>query len=497
MELQFKKSPLSCLDTVLQEVQNQEQTQELKLPDGMPDVGRVLSAWGQGILRSKEWHSGIATLSVGMMVWVLYVPEDGTQVRCIDSWIPFQLRMDLPEDVPEGALRIFLMPRFVDARSVSARKIMVRAGITATVQALSPVETEIFAPEQVPEEVQLLQNTYPVRLPREAGEKSFLLEEDLTLPDSLPEPEKLVYYRLQPRVQDQKVMGNRLVFRGTAQAHVLYLSEEGQLFSWDFELPFSQYADLEGSYSQEAQADVMLCCTGLELELDEEGQLQLKGSLTGQYVVEDLHMLTIVEDAYAPCRELNLRSQILQLPTILETRQEHIRSQQPLPAEAAIAADVQFLPDPPRQRRTEEGIAVQLSGTVQLLYYGEDRSLHSAGLHWEEQQSIAAAEESRICLSFREAAAQIHPGSSGVKLELPMKITVTEGAGLPMVTGAELGQPRQPDPNRPSLILQRAGEQGLWDIAKSCDSTMDSIRKANRLEADPIPGQMLLIPITG
>lgn len=68
MELQFKKTLLPCLDTVLREVQNQEQTQELKLSDGMPDVGRVLSAWGQGILRSKEWRDGMLTLSGGMMV---------------------------------------------------------------------------------------------------------------------------------------------------------------------------------------------------------------------------------------------------------------------------------------------------------------------------------------------------------------------------------------------------------------------------------------------
>ena len=101
MELQLKRSAVSSLDTRLQEVRNMEQSQEIKLTDGMPDVGRVLAAWGQAVLRGKEWHSDEISLSGGLMVWVLYAPEDGTAPRCIESWIPFQMRWDLPDDTPE------------------------------------------------------------------------------------------------------------------------------------------------------------------------------------------------------------------------------------------------------------------------------------------------------------------------------------------------------------------------------------------------------------
>lgn len=428
---------------------------------------------------------------------MLYAPEEGTQVRCIESWIPFQMRWDISETVPEGALRVALAPRFVDARSVSARKILVRAGISAMVQALSPREVEICSPEQIPEGMELLQNTYPIRLPQEAGEKSFLLEEDLTLPDSTPEPEKLLYYCLHPKVSDRKVLGNKLVFRGTGILHVLYLSEEGQLFSWDFELPFSQYAELEKSYSQEAQADVMADTTGVELELDPEGQLHLKCSLVGQYVVDDLHMLKLTEDGYFPGREMTVRRENLQLPTILETVQEIHRGDLTVPGDAALVADVQFLPEFPRLRRTGNGAALQLSGTLQLLYYGEDRSLHGMSTRWEGQHTVLSDADCQIAVQLLGAKAEIDPAGSAAKLEIPLGMTVTGGSGMPMVTGADLGQPRQPDPQRPSLILQRSGEQGLWDIAKQCDSTMESIRKVNHLEGDPVPGQLLLIPITG
>ena len=54
LELQFQKAACRFLNCISGGVQNLELTQELKLTDGMPDIGRVLCAWGQVIARSKE-----------------------------------------------------------------------------------------------------------------------------------------------------------------------------------------------------------------------------------------------------------------------------------------------------------------------------------------------------------------------------------------------------------------------------------------------------------
>lgn len=499
MELQFKKSICSCLDTAVREIQNVEQTQEIKLPDGMPDIGRVLAAWGQVILRGKEWRSDSITFSGGMMVWVLYAPEDGSEERCIDGWIPFQMKWDLPSGTREGDIRIHCLPRFVDARSVSARKLMVRAGAAAMAEAFVPMEAETYAPDSATENVELLRSRYPVRLPKEAGEKTFLMDEDLTLPGSAPQAEKVIYYCLRPKVTDGRVLSNKVVFRGNANLHVLYRSEEGQLHGWDFELPFSQFAELNGEHSSDAQTDILLSPTSLELELDDEGHLRLKCGIVGQYLITDQQMLELIEDAYSPDRELNIQTETLELPTVLENRRENIFGEQTIPAEANLAADVSFLPDFPRQRRTENGVQMEIPGTFQVLYYGEDGILHSATARWEGQQSINADENSQIMVVPMAAEGpQAIPGSDNIvaKTDLPLEMNTTARQRIPMVTGVELGEQRKADPNRPSLILRRAGDKRLWDIAKASGSTMDAIRRANHLDEEPAPGQMLLIPVS-
>ena len=75
MELQFQNRSLDCLRSIVCSVKSQEQTQELKLSDGMPDIGRVLCAWGQGMIRGKEWRSDRIGVNGGVMCWVLYTPE--------------------------------------------------------------------------------------------------------------------------------------------------------------------------------------------------------------------------------------------------------------------------------------------------------------------------------------------------------------------------------------------------------------------------------------
>ena len=76
MELQFNKTIIPYLRTLKREVQTQELTQEVRLSDGMPDIGKILASWGQILLRGKQWNGGGAGANGGVMVGVLYEPED-------------------------------------------------------------------------------------------------------------------------------------------------------------------------------------------------------------------------------------------------------------------------------------------------------------------------------------------------------------------------------------------------------------------------------------
>lgn len=498
MELQFKRSSRPCLDTAVRDVRNMELTQEIRLPDGLPDMGHILCAWGQTVLRGKEWRSDSISFSGGMMVWVLYAPEDGSEEQCIGDWIPFQMNWDLPENSREGVIRIRCIPKFVDARSVSARKIMVRAGAAAQAEAFVPAETETWEPEEVPEEVELLHSRWPVRMPVEAGEKTFTLDEELEIPGSGPTPEKIISFRLEPNSAEKKVLGNKLVFRGNGNLHVLCRCTDGRLRSWDFPMPYSQFAQLDGEYGPDAQGDIVLMPTGLELELDENGRLRFKGGVVAQYLVTDKQMITVAEDAYSPGREMELRMESSEVPAVLETRRENIYGEQTIPGTASEIADIGFLPDFPRQRPVENGVELEQPGQFQVLYYGPDGTLRGATARWEGKLTMPADEHTRL-LAVPGAGETPRAMASGEQIALnmtvPVELTAVTRQTIPMVAGVTMGQPRKKDADRPSLILRRAGEDRLWDIAKANGTTVDAIRRINGLTEAPASDRMLLIPI--
>ena len=495
--MEMNRETVSFLDPVLQEVRNTEVTQQVKLTDGMPDIGRILGSWGQVILRGKQWQDGEAEINGGILVWVLYVPEDGTRERCIDSWIPFRMKWDLPEEIGEGTLRVRCLTRFVDGRSVSPRKIMVRCGIGAMAEGFVQAQQDIHRPSELPEEVELLENTYPLRLMKEAGEKVFVMDEDLTLPDSAPQPEKLICWRMEPRIADSRVLGDKLAFRGNGNLHILYRSEEGQLHSWDFPLAFSQVTELEQEFGGDAQGDLAPAVTSLEAELDEEGHIRMKCAVAAQYRITDRQMVSLAEDAYSPWRELTMHKEELELPVVLEQRRENLYGEQTVPAEANVVADVNFLPDFPRQRRNDSGVELEYPGIFQVLYYGSDGTLHGSNARWEGRQTLKSAGESILSSVPLPGEPMALTGSDQiqVKAEMPVDMTATTRQRIPMVTAVEMGQLRQTDPDRPALILRRAGEKRLWDIAKDSGSRVEDIRRANGLKGEPEPEQMLLIPV--
>lgn len=499
MELQFHKSVIPCLQTVAREIQNQEQTQELRLTDGMPDIGKVLASWGQILVRSKEWRSGSMGVSGGVMAWVLYMPEEGQEPQSIATWLPFQMKWDFPDVQRDGTITVAPLLRGIDARSVSARKIMVRAGISLLAEGMTQGETEIFAPTEALDDLHILKNTYPIRLPAESGEKAFAIEEALSLPDSQPPLGKIIYYELCPELVEQKIVSDKLVFRGNACLHLLYGDKEGRLHTWDTQIPFSQYAQLNKEYDTDATAQICFALTNLELETGEEENLNLKAGMIAQYVIFEARNVELVEDAYSNLRDVKLQTSQLNIPAQLDCRREAAYAEHTEEQISMQPVDVSFYPDHPRMYREGDTVTGEMSGMFQLLGYDENGELVGGTYHWADEWSFDASHNAKVAVVVQPAGkpqATLSGENMVLRCEMNRDVATTANQGLSMIAGMELGEMKEPDPNRPSLILRRAGEDRLWDLAKKSGSTVEAIQKANNLQGEPESSQMLLIPVS-
>lgn len=493
MELQFPKETYDCMHCVLWDVTEEEQTQEIKLGEALPDIGRVLSAWGQTMVRSKEWRGNGMSISGGVMAWVLFLPEDGSAPRCVETWIPFQMRWEFPQTRRDGAMRVTCHLKNIDARTVSARKLMVRAVVSAAAEALEPGQFEVFQPLQLPEDVQVQRKRYPLCIPVEAGEKTFLIDEEFPLPSQLNQGGKLACCMVQPEVTDVKVMTDKLVFRGSAVAHCVFTDGEGQLRSSDFEVPFSQYADLEREYSPEASGDLMLTLTNLEPEVTEEGMLRLKAGFVGQYVIYNRPVLEVVEDAYSTCRQTELHKETVTVPVLLDAWEEKLTAQGSTEL-SGQPVEMNFTLGHPLVYRQGDTAQLEIPGYFHSIDATEEGALSGDSASWEGRLAVPMAANGKL-QAVCNPTGRPRSVDESMENDVLVQLRAVADSEISMVTGFDLGEAAAADPERPSLLLRRKGSDSLWDIAKSCGATVADIQKVNGLEGEPEENRFLLIPL--
>lgn len=494
MELQFQNTGFQCLKWVSREVQSQEQTAEIKLPQSMPDIGKILASWGQWILRSKQWSHDEIIISGGVMTWTLYQPDSGSGVDHIEGWIPFQLKFPLLDTQREGVIRSECRIRNVDARQISDRKIMVRVNISMQAEILEPVEHDLFLADELPNGIELLKRTYPVIVPKEAGEKTFSLDEELTLN---PLAEKILRYSMEPEMEEHRIIGDRMVFRGKGMLQILYEDENSVVRSFRTEIPFSQFADLDRSYPEEARIDLLPAVTELSVELDSEDRIRLKVSFTVQYLIYGREMVEVVEDAYCPKNHMTLHTSQFSVPSVLDSRQESRRLELPAPNVTGSVVDINHMIDYPTMKRNSQGVTIECPVSCQVLYCDSNGALQCEMIRYSDEFHLSMDEDAQLHSGISSIHASETSDLEGMKLvtDVTLHLDTVATISVPMVTSLEMGEAVEPDPGRPSVVLRRVGSETLWDIAKRWGSTMSAILDANQLQTEPEEGQLLLIPV--
>jgi len=495
LELQFQKNEIPCLCTLLRKHETQEQTQEVRISDGMPDIGNILGSWGQVILRGKEWGSDSLTVSGGTMVWVQYIPEEGGAPKTVEAWIPFQMRWTIPPTQHDGVMLAQSLLKSVDSRSTSARKLMIRTNVSTLLHAMERCQKEIYSPVDLPEDVQINTVTYPILLPSESGEKAFAQEEIFAI--QTPGAMRIIACNLQPQITETRIMGDKLVFRGNGMLSVLYEAEDGGQHTAEFDLPFSQYSELDQVYGDDAQALLWPAVTTLETELA-DGQLQVRAGLVVQYLIRHRPVVQVVADAYSPHRTVEPQYQQLQLPGILESKSQTLHVRTVSPVDGLRAVNVQMLPQLVTQQEEAERADLRLPVTFHALCCNLDGEYISHTEKCEEQITIPKAADARVEVSAWQVGipqATMISGNLQMQAEFELQTEAVMDTGFPVVTGLILGEMQPPDPHRPSLILRRAGDRTLWQLAKESGSTVADIKRVNELQEEPDPEQMLLIPV--
>ena len=505
MDLELQRTCLNGHRLIYHQTVTQEETMEGIVPDSKPDMVRIMDATGQPGLFTKELSEGLLRASGMIRASILYLPEGEIGPRSTEIQIPVHISIEDP--AIHSNCKVQIMPRacLADARALNPRKVLVRTELTVEIRIFEPEEINVCAGAKAKSHGECLQQKLEQIRKGQIStlrEKNFVFSDVLNLPASRPRAKDLLRTRMEVGKTETKIIGSRLVVKGEAGLTVLYGTEDGQIYTARFSMPFSQILEAGGA-GEESDSWTEIVVTGLECTLQpgDPGSVAVNVELLIQTFIQEEIAVTLLSDLYSTNCNLEAERTRWAVERILscEAKRERVRKicECTIPAKSIV--DVSLSIGRTNPGRAGEMTDFRTETKVNVLFLSEDDALCSVTYPIQVTCQMPMPEHyTHLCRCRREEELTAVPVTGGleVRFELEYEVLLVQQEEISYVNGVlELPSPVQTG-QLPSVILRMAGEgETLWEIAKAYHSTTADIAAANRLGEEIAPaGMMLIIP---
>ena len=501
MELELKKE---CLDTYeLGEPQTltQEETAETIVPDYCPDIARIISAEGVVCLHGGTEQDGVTGT---VRVTVLYTPENESGVRALEFAMPFSAQGEGLAGCAHVVVETEI--ELLESRMLNPRKIFTRCKLVTHLAGCRKVCLTISSDAETDPALLVEKRCcgQTVSLLRQVAEKDLTFSETMSLSLGREGAAELLHCRANGIVTETKAIGNKLIFKGVFLVSALYHTIGGQLASASAELPFSQIMETD-STEENTQVSMRLRITGTDIQIDGSDDEGRQLSVTVYYhtmaFLRETREVTLLTDLYSTAYETRYEPSQLDLCSLYEsvTRRQTVREVLEIGVVAESILSLHVTCGAVSVSR-EGGAAVLRTGAViRALYLDEGGVPLVAERSVDVKCQLELPEECQItarAVCTEEVSGSL--GTRGIEVRFPVDFQVEAASRVKRVciSGAKLDRESPKDlTGTPSLVLRCLGKQeSPWDLAKSCNTTIDAILAANQLEGEgELPRDTLLL----
>lgn len=497
---------MNSLERVLDATLCTEETMESIVSDACPDILRIVEADGMVLLTRKEAVSGRVELAGSFRIYVLYEPDGEQGLRHIELTIPFACNADGREIGAECTVVASAVLRRVDARVLNPRKILVRAEAVINVTAYTLSNREICTglnEGKNAKEVEQLIEPKECYVTACVEEKPFTISDDIALPVGKPAAEELLKSWIKLTKGDSKIIGNKLIFKGSAYIGVVYRGEDNGIYTSVSELPFSQIAEVNG-VAEDADHSIFFGLAGADCKLSPNGEgraVKVELSAIAQVVVGETKNVDVLVDAYSIHQpvEVHRESCFFDARVDYGVRNQNARELWELGDTVREVLECRATIGKLTQSREGNKLNLTAQGELRLLYLNEQGEPFSAQKEIDIPCSLETPDET-VCVCHCEPVgdcyATLIAGGAELRFAVEFHYQCISKRQLGMITALTAGQESENSEERPSLVMRRLeqGEQ-LWDVAKAYHTTISDIVAVNELESGGVTdGRLLLIP---
>lgn len=500
MDSNLQRTALKHYLTVMDSVLTQEETTESIVPDSFPDVSRIVGTTGDAVIQSKQCLNGSVVITGVSMLTVLYIPEGENLPRALSLTLPFRCSGDGPKISSSTTAHVSVLSLQADARPLNPRKLFVRAEVKLSVTAYNIADLNIVSDIQSDSEnsIQKQIQMHKTHLAAAVVEKPFMFSEVLKLPESKPAMDEILILHKESITAEAKYIGKRLICKGEVAFTAVYRNGDS-LLPAKFELPFSQILDLEADVD-EGETELTVVVKNIEFYL-EQGALTVTVEILIQSVLWASCTIPVLCDLYSTTAHLDTKRDNIMLcvSSRRSSKRESVRKfcESGIPAKQILSC---FIATSPVTVKTASNLQeYSADAIIDILYLSEDGALCFVNYKIPSECNESAAPEEDIscrCRPAGEAVAVPVTGGFEVRAELEYCWSAVKSASVSYITAAEFSPQKKSEMQRPSVVIRMVSSgESLWEVAKSCGSTIDDICAVNGLSSDVVQaGTVLLIP---
>lgn len=509
MDFNVVRQGVCVNDLIYEGSLEQADDSDITLPDYCPDIQRILKCLIVPQVTGTQASGGRITVDGAVLIRLIYVCEQG-RIHCFEQTHPFSRFVEVQNMPEEACAQVQAKTEYVNCRAVSQRRIDVHASVTLMIKAVAPRSEELIDQAEGCG-VQIRRSCVPVSSVQCCVQRGFTVSEVMELGRSQPPIAQIITSCASVRVQDIKVIPNKILLKGELEVRTLYCSEDGNSQAEKITncIPISQILEADG-IGEDCRSDVRLevACLEVTPKSDAEGELRLL-DITARicasvcaYVDAQAPM---VMDAYSTAYELSAERKIVRLARLTDTFSDTALCRGALEVPGSGVSSVMDL--------WSGGITVSVSvrdgqlvvsGTVTvcmlLIDSGGDIQYLERQTDYEYLRRLENGDVPVNCDPVVRAGAMDYVLSGESKVDVRIELTVTasifEMVEKKVVTQISLmeDQPKKTAASALTIYYCDAGEN-VWDIAVRYNTTVQAIMGENQLADETVPEKcMLLIP---
>ncbi|SHH49951.1 LysM repeat-containing protein [Sporobacter termitidis DSM 10068] len=510
MDIYLNKEKVNYVKSVLSTSLAHEETMEMIVPDALPDILRIVDTDATVFLRSKSTDNGRVSVSGVAATTVIYCPEGESGVRKMELEIPFTASANEGEINQNTKVAANVSVSSADASMINPRKIVARVDLLTELTCYN--DAELFISSGLEEDgdagIELLTDSFDIFTTTGIKEKTFVISDELTVPAANPPVGEILKYRVAVTPEDTKVVGSKLILRGTLNISLLYNPQGGgELAKSDFSSEFSQIIELDNAMG-DSGFGITLMLTNAYFDCEQsphnpEGRtIIMEIHAVAQCITSERKTISYISDMYSTKFKLEQETTdyFFDSKNISKTGAVfHGVMETPTPVARVIALNthsgaVMSTPQP-------NGALLRAPIFVSALYVSDDGRAMSCTRQYDVEAN-AEMNPNAKCSANASCGKDVYGVGvgNGIELRIPVDITVTESAQkqVKSLSGLSYDDTTPLDNTKaPSLVVYRAAKgDSLWKLAKKHSSTSRLILAANGIEKEENvnAGQLLIIP---